>query len=99
MGVDNLHYRGISDIAINDVKILGSALYENKDVVFYHAVLNVGESASLIDKYLKHPKREPDYRNNRNHKNFVTSLAKENYNISIDKIKIALENGLSNLQF
>ena len=99
LGINNLHNRGISDIAINDVKILGSALYQNKDVVFYHAVLNVSESIGLIEKYIKHPNREPDYRKNRSHQDFVTSLAKENYSIDIDEIKIALEKGLSNLQF
>jgi len=99
LGIIDLGYNGISDITINDRKILGSSIYQNKDVVFYHAVLNVGESALLIDKYLKHPKREPDYRKNRSHGDFVTSLAKENYSIDIDEIKIALENGLSNLQF
>jgi len=90
-GIRNLGYKGISDITINDLKILGSSIYQNKFVVFYHAVLNVDESVSLIDKYLKHPLREPDYRKNRNHKDFVTSLFKENYNISIDKIKKAIE--------
>jgi lipoate-protein ligase A len=97
LGIKNLNYRGISDIAINDVKILGSALYQNIDVVFYHAVLNVSESIELIEKYIKHPNREPDYRKNRSHKDFVTSLAKENYSIDIDKIKNALENGFPNL--
>jgi len=97
LGIKNLNYRGISDIAINDLKILGSALYQNRDVVFYHAVLNVSESIELIEKYLKHPNREPDYRKNRSHKDFVTSLAKKNYSIDIDKIKNALENGFPNL--
>ena len=90
-GIRNLGYKGISDITINDLKILGSSIYQNKFVVFYHAVLNVCESVSLIDKYLKHPVREPDYRKNRNHKDFVTSLSKEKYNISIDEIKKAIE--------
>jgi len=91
LGIENLGYKGISDITINDLKILGSSIYQNKFVVFYHAVLNVCESVSLIDKYLKHPVREPDYRKNRNHKDFVTSLSKEKYKISIDEIKKAIE--------
>ena len=90
-GIRNLGYKGISDITINDTKILGSSIYQNKFIVFYHAVLNVGESVSLIDKYLKHPVREPDYRTNRNHKDFVTSLSKEKYNVGIDDIKNAIE--------
>ena len=91
LGIEDLGYKGISDITIKDLKILGSSIYQNKYVVFYHAVLNVGESVSLIDKYLKHPAREPDYRKNRNHKDFITSLSKENYNINIYDIKKAIE--------
>ncbi|NHZ87106.1 MAG: hypothetical protein GWP19_14740 [Planctomycetia bacterium] len=91
LGVQDLGFKGISDITINDLKILGSAIYQNKFVVFYHAVLNVNESTSLIEKYLKHPKREPDYRNNRNHKDFVTSIAQEKNNITIDELKKAVQ--------
>ena len=90
-GIKNLGYKGISDITINDLKILGSSIYQNKHVVFYHAVLNVCESVSLIDRYLKHPVREPDYRKNRNHKNFVTSIAQEKYNININEISKTVE--------
>ena len=50
-----MKFRGISDIAIDDLKILGSALYQNKDVVFYHAVLNVGESTNLMESILNIP--------------------------------------------
>ncbi|NHZ86963.1 MAG: hypothetical protein GWP19_13990 [Planctomycetia bacterium] len=91
LGIKNLGYKGISDITINDLKILGSSIYQNKSIVFYHAVLNIGESVSLINKYLKHPKREPDYRNNRNHKDFVTSIVNEKYNISINELKKTVE--------
>ena len=91
LGIKNLGFKGISDIAINDLKILGSAIYQNNLVVFYHAVLNVSESSALIEKYLKHPKRQPDYRKNRNHTDFVTSIANENYNISINELKNAVQ--------
>ncbi len=91
LGIKDLGYKGISDITIKDLKILGSSIYQNKIGVFYHAVLNVSESVSLIEKYLKHPIREPDYRKNRNHKEFVTSLAQENYNFSINEIRKTVE--------
>lgn len=97
-GIENLNYRGISDIAINDVKILGSALYQNKDVVFYHAVLNVSETTDLMERYIKHPSREPDYRKNRNHDDFVTSLVKEGYDIDTSSLIFELEKSLSQLQ-
>jgi len=96
--IANLKYKGISDIAIGEMKILGSALYQNKNVVFYHAVLNISESPKLFSKYLKHPQREPDYRTGRKHTDFVTSLAKENYNIDIDHLIRSLEKHLLKLQ-
>lgn len=94
LGIKDLGYKGISDITIKDLKILGSAIYQNKFIVFYHAVLNVSESTALIEKYIKHPKREPDYRKNRNHKDFVTSIANEKYNISVNEIKDVIEKKL-----
>ena len=99
VGIKNLRFRGISDIAINRVKILGSAIYQNKDVVFYHAVLNISESTALMERYIKHPSREPDYRKNRNHDDFVTSLVKEGYDIDTSSLISDLENNLSQLQF
>ena len=94
----NLKFKGISDIAIGDMKILGSALYQNKNTVFYHAVLNIAESPELISTYLKHPLREPDYRLGRTHDEFVTSLKRENYTINIKKLIAAFEQNLLQLQ-
>jgi len=83
-GITDLLQRGISDIAIAGKKILGSAIYRNKDKLLYHAVLNLGEPASTFERYLKHPSREPDYRNGRNHAEFVTSLREMGYSQSYD---------------
>lgn len=91
MGINNLNFRGISDISIGEKKILGSAIYQNKDKVIYHAVLNVSESPDNIEIYLKHPKREPDYRKNRLHKEFVTSISKEGYKFNINLLQKNLE--------
>jgi len=87
LGVRDLKYRGISDLAIGDFKILGSSIYRKKKLVFYHAVLNVSEDISLIAKYLKHPTKEPDYRAGRDHASFVTSLYKAGYPISVDRLR------------
>lgn len=96
--VNNLKFKGISDITIGEMKILGSALYQNKNTVFYHAVLNIAESPDLFSKYLKHPQREPDYRVGRTHTEFVTSLKRENYQIDIQKLIVAFEQHLHKLQ-
>jgi len=90
-GISNLRQNGISDISIGDKKILGSAIYQNKDRIFYHAVLNVKEDAELIGEYLKHPPQEPDYREGRSHTEFVTSLAEQGYELEIQDIVKTLQ--------
>jgi len=89
--VKNLSTRGISDIAIEGKKILGSSIYRNREGLLYHAVLNVSEPASSFEKYLKHPTKEPDYRQSRKHRDFVTSLHEAGYNIDINLLSDVLK--------
>jgi lipoate-protein ligase A len=96
-GVKDLKLKGISDISIGPKKILGSSIYRKHNILFYHAVLNVSESVKRIEKYLKYPKREPDYRKGRSHSDFVTSVYKEGYDIDLIKLKLQLEQVLHEL--
>jgi len=82
LGVKQLGNKGISDISIGAKKILGSSIYRKQQTLFYHAVLNISEPVENISLYLKHPKKEPDYRLGRNHSEFVTSLKLEGYEFS-----------------
>ena len=91
LGVESLGQRGISDVTIENKKIVGSSIYQNKDIVFYHAVLNVQEKVEKIAKYIKHPTKEPDYRKGRKHTDFVTSVKIHKPDINIKKVKDALE--------
>ena len=86
LGIENIGQKGISDVTIGNKKIVGSSIYRRKNIVFYHAVINVSESIDIIAKYIKHPKKEPDYRKGRDHKEFVTSIELEGYDISIEQI-------------
>lgn len=85
-GVRNLSQKGISDIAIGNKKILGSSIYRRTNLVFYHAVLNVSESTSMMERYLAHPKKQPDYRLDRKHHDFVTSLKAEGYSFKMEEL-------------
>lgn len=89
--VKNLYQKGISDISINEKKILGSSIYRKSDTVFYHAVINISEDIDNIQKYLKHPRKEPDYRKGRDHKSFVTNLKDEGYNIDVEILRKDLQ--------
>ena len=97
LGVKNLSYRGISDIALKSKKILGSSIYRKRKALFYHAVLNVSEPVETIERYIKYPTKEPDYRKGRSHKEFVTSLYNEGYSFSLDQIHDALKVALSEI--
>lgn len=94
-GIKGLSLNGISDIAISGKKILGSAMYQNKDLLLYHAVLNLGEPASTFEKYLKHPVKEPDYRNGRKHADFVSSLKENGYTGDYPKIAQLISNRIA----
>jgi lipoate-protein ligase A len=99
MGVKNLHSKGISDLSIGELKILGSAIYRSQTSVFYHAVLNLSESNSSISKYIKHPSKEPDYRQGRSHDEFVTSLQQQGFDIPVTNIIACLTQQLKSDYF
>ena len=81
-GVKNLAIRGISDIALDHRKILGSSLARRKDLILYQGCLLVNPDLKLFDIYLNHPKKEPDYRKGRTHREFLTTLWNEGYKIN-----------------
>jgi lipoate---protein ligase len=80
----DLHIKGISDIVLGNQKIVGSSMYRTKSKLFFHAVINISESPEYISKFLKHPVSEPDYRQKRDHKSFITSLSEKGYKINLD---------------
>jgi lipoate-protein ligase A len=86
LGVDSPAIRGISDIALGMKKILGSSLYRRKDLILYQGSLLVNPDLSLIKRYLKQPRKQPAYRKDRSHEDFVTSLHNEGYDTTVDEI-------------
>lgn len=90
-GVNNLSIKGISDICIGDYKIAGSSMYNGREYIVFHAVINISENPDYIEKLLKHPQSEPEYRANRSHKDFVSSLEKLGYKIDLKKFKTDLQ--------
>jgi lipoate-protein ligase A len=73
-GVADIVQRGISDLAVGDRKLGGSCLHRQRGWVHYSTTLLVEPDLALLDRYLQHPPREPDYRNGRPHGAFVTTL-------------------------
>lgn len=88
LGISELTQQGISDICLHGRKILGSSMYRSKDILFYTASLMISNDLQLLDCYLKHPSKEPDYRQGRSHANFVTNIAQKYPDLTLDLIKI-----------
>lgn len=71
-----LEARGISDLCLGEQKVLGCSLYLPRHCALYLASVLVDDSLPLMQRYLRHPSREPLYRQGREHASFVTHLNK-----------------------
>jgi lipoate---protein ligase len=67
-------FAGTSDLAVDGVKVSGNAQQRKRTHFLHHGTLLCGFDLSLIGKYLNAPERQPDYRRDRPHAEFVTNL-------------------------
>jgi lipoate-protein ligase A len=91
--------RGISDLAVQTPggprKILGSSLHLPREHALYLASILVDTPLAKLDRYLRHPSREPDYREGRQHGDFVVNLSQLNAAITPETMRQAVERELS----
>ena len=66
---------GVSDLAIAGRKFSGNAQYRKSRTILVHGTFLLGFDLSLIGLYLKQPAKQPIYRQNRSHMEFVTKLS------------------------
>ncbi|HMW07192.1 MAG TPA: lipoate--protein ligase family protein [Leptospiraceae bacterium] len=88
-------YAGKSDIAIETdgvlKKISGNAQFRKRDCIVQHGTIILDTKIiNLVLENLSHPPEEPDYRKNRSHSDFLTSLPNT---FSISRFKIDLYQG------
>lgn len=69
-----IQQKGISDLTLGDRKVGGACIYRSKGLLCYSATLLVEPRVDLMERYLRHPPREPDYRGGRDHARFVGRL-------------------------
>jgi len=73
-GLAGVERKGVSDLVLGDRKIGGSCIYRTKGLLHYATTLLVDPDLDLLERYLAHPPREPEYRRGRRHRDFVTTL-------------------------
>ena len=74
MGLAGIYQDGVSDLVMGNRKVGGSSFYRSKGMAYYTASLLVSTNLDAMDRYLRHPPREPAYRRHRIHKDFVMRL-------------------------
>lgn len=71
---DNIKFHPISDLAFNGKKFSGNAQARKKKFFLHHGTILYDFDIDKISKYLKHPSKEPEYRQKRTHKDFLTNI-------------------------
>lgn len=94
VGVVGVYHDGISDLVIDDRKIGGSCLYCSKDLLYYSSTLLVDPDLKSVGRYLKHPPREPAYRRDRSHTDFMGRLSPHLWSGDIAGLEDALKRTL-----
>ena len=89
IGITQTVKDGTSDLAIEGRKISGSCIYNSLDYLYFSATILVSPQTELMERYLKHPPREPGYRKGRKHSDFITNL-QDYTDIVIDELIMKL---------
>jgi lipoate-protein ligase A len=69
-----IHQAGISDLAVGERKVSGSAQQRKRRFLLHHGTLLYDFDLHRIGRYLRMPARRPEYRAGRSHDEFVTNL-------------------------
>jgi len=89
--------RGTGDLCLGDRKILGSSAFSGRGAFLYQASLLVSLDLGLVERYLRHPSREPAYRRGRPHRAFLTTLGEAGYTWNPETLGARLRSELVNL--
>jgi len=80
-----VEWRGQTDLTIGGLKFSGNAQRRRRRFLLFHGSFLLHLDISLVEKALPLPSRQPDYRVNRSHADFLI-----NVNVPVHSIKAAL---------
>lgn len=70
----DVHVKGVSDLTFGNLKFSGNAQRRKRDYLLFHGTFLHGFDLKLISAALNHPAQEPEYREKREHKDFITNI-------------------------
>lgn len=65
---------GTSDLALGGLKFSGNAQRRKSRWILFHGTFLTGLDLGLVEKFLAMPSRQPEYRRNRPHRDFLTNI-------------------------
>ena len=71
---DGVRIQGISDLALDGRKFSGNAQHRTRLCSLFHGTFLLRFDMPLIERYLRMPSRQPDYRHGRSHEAFLCNL-------------------------
>lgn len=74
LGISGITHDGTSDLAWENKKFSGNAQQRKSVFILHHGSILYDFDIGSITEYLKHPIRQPEYRLNRMHQDFLTNL-------------------------
>ncbi len=72
--VPDIEFKGTCDLTLGGRKFSGNSLKVARDHLLYHGTFLLDMDLELVSSYLAPPPKQPDYRENRAHADFVTNL-------------------------
>jgi len=66
--------QGISDLALEGLKFSGNSQRRKRRSILFHGTFLLSLDLSIIEEILPLPERQPDYRRNRTHSDFLTNI-------------------------
>lgn len=72
--VPEMGWDGTCDLVVSARKVSGNSLRCRREWLLYHGTFLLDMDLGLLDQFLLHPPREPEYRQKRQHAEFVTNL-------------------------
>ncbi len=94
-GIAGIKQTGFSDLVWEGRKVAGACLHRSGALLYYSASLLVRPDLAIIERYLKHPPREPEYRQGRSHREFLAALGTGLWSGGVEELRCRLERCLA----